>query len=79
MSNEGMAGSLIDFWIAVEKHEVLDSIIFALNEDFNSFWVELGNSEIIRSNRPQGGPSWDGLAVLTDKNGEKILLLHLMK
>ena len=34
MSSIGKAGSLIDFRIAVEKHEVLDSSILALNEDW---------------------------------------------
>jgi len=119
MSSKRKAGSLIDFRISVEKHEVLDSSILALNEDWkegkinwyspkkdetsliedawykefkdksfwdgkldkdsNSFWVELGNPEIKEIDWPKGGPSWDGLAVLTDKNGEKILLLFEAK
>lgn len=105
-------GSLIDFRIAVENHEVLDSSILALNEDWkegkinwyspientsfkefydntfwtgkfdkksNSFWDEMGNPNIIPNAWPKGGPSWDGIAVLTDKNGEKTLLLFEAK
>ena len=113
------AGSLIDFQIVVENHEVLDSSILALNEDWkegkinwyspkkdktspiedtwckefkdksfwdgkldkdsNSFWDEMGNPNINRNSWPKGGPSWDGIAVLTDKNGDKILLLFEAK
>lgn len=106
------AGSLIDFQIAVENHEVLDSRILALNKDWkegkinwyspieetsykefqdgtfwrgkfdnksNSFWDEMGNPAIERIVWPKNGPSWDGIAVLTDKNGEKILLLFEAK
>ena len=119
MSSKGKAGSLIDFRIAVENHEVLDSSILALNKDWeegkinwyspkkdktspiedtwckefkdksfwdgkldkdsNSFWDEMGNPNINRNSWPKGGPSWDGIAVLTDKNGEKILLLFEAK
>lgn len=119
MSSKGKAGSLIDFRIAVENHEVLDSSILALNKDWeegkinwyspqkdktspiedtwckefkdksfwdgkldkdsNSFWNEMGNPNINRNSWPKGGPSWDGIAVLTDKNGEKILLLFEAK
>lgn len=112
MSSKGKAGSLIDFRIAVENHEVLDSSILALNEDWkegkinwyspiektsykefqdgtfwrgkfdnksNSFWDEMGNPAIERIVWPKNGPSWDGIAVLTDKNGEKNLLLFEAK
>lgn len=119
MSSKGKAGSLIDFRIAVENHEVLDSSILALNKDWeegkinwyspqkdktspiedtwckefkdksfwdgkldkdsNSFWNEMGNPNINRNSWPKGGPSWDGIAVLTDKNGEKNLLLFEAK
>lgn len=34
MSSKGKAGSLIDFQLAVEKHEVLDSSILALGQDW---------------------------------------------
>lgn len=112
MSSKGKAGSLIDFRIAVENHEVLDSSILALNEDWkegkinwyspiektsykefqdgtfwdgkfdgdsNSFWNEMGKPDVIRNDWPKGGPSWDGIAVLTDKNGDKTLLLFEAK
>ncbi|OCW94575.1 hypothetical protein A9168_06075 [Macellibacteroides sp. HH-ZS] len=112
MSSKGKAGSLINFQITVENHEVLDSSILALNEDwkegkinwyspiektsfkefydnsfwngkfkgdYNSFWSEMGNPNIIPNAWPKGGPSWDGIAVLTDKNGEKTLLLFEAK
>ena len=39
----------------------------------------MGNPNINRNSWPKGGPSWDGIAVLTDKNGEKILLLFEAK
>ena len=45
----------------------------------NSFWDEMGNPAIERIVWPKNGPSWDGIAVLTDKNGEKNLLLFEAK